>query len=147
MATSPRSFPTSWPAVSTRVSSSATTFASTSGETSGRRLPFDAIESVGNMNALWRRWPVRGPRQGDVTGHYRTLEPVGTALAQAEELGMRPLAARCHLGLGALYSEADNYRQAKKHLTAATTLFRDMGMQSWSMRAARLLDQRRPPSS
>src|SRR5262245_53738477 len=28
-------------------------------------------QSVGNMNARWRRWPVRGPRQDDVIRHSR----------------------------------------------------------------------------
>ena len=46
--------------------------------------------------------------------HYRQ------ALALAEELGMRPLMAHCHVGLGKLYRRAGNVQQAKKHLTTVT---------------------------
>ncbi len=54
------------------------------------------------------------------------------AIALAEELGMRPLQAHCHLGLGKLYRQTGNSLSAKEHLTAATALFRAMDMQSWS---------------
>jgi len=53
------------------------------------------------------------------------------ALALAEELGMRPLTARCHLGLGSLYRRMDNLEQAKRHLTTATSMMRDMKMGLW----------------
>jgi tetratricopeptide (TPR) repeat protein len=57
--------------------------------------------------------------------HYRQA----TALAQ--ELGMRPLVAHCHLGLGRLYSRAGQHEQAREHLTTATTMYREMDMQFW----------------
>jgi len=53
------------------------------------------------------------------------------ALALAEELGMRPLIAQCHLGLGKLYRRIDNLEQAKKHLTTATSMMREMRMGLW----------------
>jgi hypothetical protein len=53
------------------------------------------------------------------------------ALVLAEQLGMRPLVARCHLGLGTLYRRADSPAQAKEHLTAASAMLRDMGMHRW----------------
>jgi tetratricopeptide (TPR) repeat protein len=49
----------------------------------------------------------------------------------ASELGMRPLIAHCHLGLGTLYQRAGERKQAREHFTAATTMFRDMGMHFW----------------
>jgi tetratricopeptide (TPR) repeat protein len=57
---------------------------------------------------------------GKAEEHYRQ------ALALAEELGMRPLVAHCHVGLGKLYRRAGNLQQAKEHLTTATTMMRDM---------------------
>jgi len=67
------------------------------------------------------------------------------ALAQAEELGMRPLSARCHLGLGALHRDADDSEQAERHLATAMRLFREMGMHSWLLRTQRLLDRGHSP--
>jgi tetratricopeptide (TPR) repeat protein len=57
--------------------------------------------------------------------HYRQ------ALALAEDLGMRPLIAHCHLGLGKLYRRTGKREQAQEHLTTATTMYRDMGMTYW----------------
>ena len=54
-----------------------------------------------------------------------------TTMASAEELGMRPLLGRCHLGLGRLYRQAGRRQQAHEHLTTATTLFRNMDMRFW----------------
>ena len=53
------------------------------------------------------------------------------ALALAEELGMRPLVARCHLGLGKLARRMRKQRVAQDHLTAAATMCREMGMRFW----------------
>jgi hypothetical protein len=43
-------------------------------------------------------------------------------------LGMRPLVAHCHLGLGKLYRRTGKGEQAQEHLTTATTMYREMGM-------------------
>ena len=61
--------------------------------------------------------------------HYRQ------ALALAEELGLRPLVAHCHLGLGVLYRRAGRRRQAPEHLTIATTMYREMEMSFWLEKA------------
>ena len=53
------------------------------------------------------------------------------ALALAEALGMRPLVAHCHLGLGKLYRRAGKREQAHEHLTTATTMYREMDMRFW----------------
>jgi tetratricopeptide (TPR) repeat protein len=53
------------------------------------------------------------------------------ALVLAEELGMRPLVAHCHLGLGKLYRRTVKREQAPEHLTVATTMYREMGMTYW----------------
>jgi tetratricopeptide (TPR) repeat protein len=58
-------------------------------------------------------------------GHYRQ------AMALAEELGMRPLAAHCHLGLGMLYQRTGKRQQAQGHLARAKTMYREMDMRFW----------------
>jgi tetratricopeptide (TPR) repeat protein len=58
-------------------------------------------------------------------GHYRQ------ALVLATELGMRPLVAHCHLGLGKLYRRTGKGEQAHEHLTTATTMYREMDMRFW----------------
>ena len=57
------------------------------------------------------------------------------ALALATELGMRPLIAHCHLGLGKAYWRTDKREQAREHLSSATTMYRDMGMTDWIEKA------------
>jgi tetratricopeptide (TPR) repeat protein len=53
------------------------------------------------------------------------------ALALAEELGMRPLQARCHLGLGKLYRRIGRAEDARAHLEQAVEMLRAMGMRRW----------------
>jgi predicted ATPase/class 3 adenylate cyclase len=74
---------------------------------------------------------------GDIAAHPDRLE-VETAeahyrhgLALTDELGMRPLVAHCHLGLGKLYQRTGQREQASEHLSTATTLYREMGMTYW----------------
>jgi class 3 adenylate cyclase/tetratricopeptide (TPR) repeat protein len=50
------------------------------------------------------------------------------AIALATELGMRPLVAHCHLGLGKLYRRTGKRQEAHEHLTTATTMYREMDM-------------------
>ena len=57
-------------------------------------------------------------------------------LALAEELGMRPEAARCHLGLGRLDRIAGRLAEAKRHLDAAHDVFGLLGMTRWQVEAA-----------
>jgi class 3 adenylate cyclase/tetratricopeptide (TPR) repeat protein len=53
------------------------------------------------------------------------------ALAEARELGMRPLEARCRLDLGLLAARAGRSEIAREHLTAAEALLEAMGMRYW----------------
>ena len=53
------------------------------------------------------------------------------ALALAEQLGMRPLIAHCHLGLGTLYRRSAKPEPAREHLATAASMYRDMGMTYW----------------
>jgi class 3 adenylate cyclase/tetratricopeptide (TPR) repeat protein len=53
------------------------------------------------------------------------------ALALAEELGMRPLVAHCHQGLGRLYHQTGQREQAHAELSTAIELYRAMDMTFW----------------
>jgi tetratricopeptide (TPR) repeat protein len=53
------------------------------------------------------------------------------ALALAKELGMRPLQAHCHRGLGTLYAMTGRREQARVELSAAIDLYRTMEMTFW----------------
>jgi tetratricopeptide (TPR) repeat protein len=53
------------------------------------------------------------------------------ALALADELGMRPLQAHCHRGLGTLYAATGQREQARAELDTAMTLYRAMEMTFW----------------
>jgi tetratricopeptide (TPR) repeat protein len=69
------------------------------------------------------------PDLGSAEGHY------GQALTRADELGMRPLAAHCHLGLGKLYRRTGDHAKVPEHLSTATTMYREMGMNFWLEKA------------
>ena len=53
------------------------------------------------------------------------------ALALAEELGMRPLQAHCHRGLGTLYAATGQREQARTELSTAIEMYRAMDMTFW----------------
>ena len=65
----------------------------------------------------------------------RAEELYGAASQLAAALGMRPLVAHCHLGLGTLYRRTDKREQAQEHLTTATAMYREMGMTYWLEKA------------
>src|SRR5262249_39292368 len=67
--------------------------------------------------------------------HYRQ------ALALAEELGMRPLQAHCHHGLGRLYHQTGRAAPARTALAAAIDLYRAMDMSLWLPQAEAALAQ------
>lgn len=67
--------------------------------------------------------------------HYRQ------ALALADELGMRPLLARCHYGLGILYTQIGRPEQARAELSVAIELYRTMEMTFWLPQAEATLAQ------
>jgi len=53
------------------------------------------------------------------------------SLALAEPRGMRPLAAHCHFGLGALYQRTGQRDRAREHFATAGTMYREMDMRFW----------------
>jgi tetratricopeptide (TPR) repeat protein len=79
-----------------------------------------------------RRAPPANEQAGD---YYRQ------ALTRAEELGMRPLVAHCHLGLGKLYATIRRGPEARAALTTAVELYRAMEMTFWLPQAEAALAQ------
>jgi tetratricopeptide (TPR) repeat protein len=79
--------------------------------------------------ALWLLGDIathRDPLAGELAeAYYRQ------AFALAEELGMHPLQAHCHLGLGTLYAATGQQEQARTVLSAAIDLYRAMDMTFW----------------
>src|SRR4029450_10714706 len=69
------------------------------------------------------------PGVAQAEAHYRD------AHALATELGMRPLVAHCHLGLGKLYRRTGDPAKAHEHLTSAATMYREMDMGFWLEKA------------
>jgi tetratricopeptide (TPR) repeat protein len=63
------------------------------------------------------------------------------AMALASELGMRPLLAHCHLGLGSLYAKTGQQERARIELSAAIDLYRAMDMTFWLPQAEATLAQ------
>jgi hypothetical protein len=73
------------------------------------------------------------PEVAPAEAHYQQ------ALALAEELGMRPLVAHCHHGLGTLYATIGQRDQAHAALSAALALYRTMDMTFWLPQAEAVL--------
>jgi class 3 adenylate cyclase/tetratricopeptide (TPR) repeat protein len=79
-----------------------------------------ALRLLGEIAA--RREP---PEVALAATHYRQ------ALALAEALGMRPLQAHCHWGLGTLYAATGQREQACAALSTAIEMYRAMEMTFW----------------
>jgi tetratricopeptide (TPR) repeat protein len=62
------------------------------------------------------------PDAAQAEAHYQQ------ALTLADELGMRPFQAHCHLGLGRLYAKGEQREQARAELATAIALYRAMEM-------------------
>ena len=87
----------------------------------------------------WQAWALRllgeislqrePPRVTEAQNQYRD------ALVLATSLGMRPLVARCHLGLGRLDRRTGKRHEAQEHLEIATAMFREMDMRFWLAQA------------
>jgi tetratricopeptide (TPR) repeat protein len=103
----------------------------------------EAVQLAGRALDLARAHKERGYQAwalrllGEIAAHQAPpeIEPAANhfrqALALAEELGMRPLVAHCHLGLGTLYARTGQWEQARAELSAAIELYRAMEMTFW----------------
>ena len=79
----------------------------------------------------WIRWIF-----GEITAETGAETPTapehyGHALSLATDLGMRPLAAHCQLGLAKWYRAAGDPAKSEEHLTAARSLYREMDLTLW----------------
>ena len=94
-------------------------------------------EPSSQAQALWLH--------GEIAAHHvpPKREAAETAYRQAqtlaEALGLCPLLAHCHLGLGTLYDGFNQPEPARLELSAAVELFRSMDMTFWLRRAEAVL--------
>lgn len=74
---------------------------------------------------------------GDLAAHPDQLDADAAsthyqeALALAQSHGMRPLTAHCYVGLSKLGRLTGKSEQARKHWTAGTAIYRELGMDYW----------------
>jgi class 3 adenylate cyclase/tetratricopeptide (TPR) repeat protein len=61
----------------------------------------------------------------------KATEAYASAMRSAEELGMRPLVAHCHLSLGRANADAGDRKKGREHLTTALSMYREMKMPFW----------------
>jgi len=77
---------------------------------------------------------------GEIAGHgepsetEQALENYAAALVLAKELGMAPLQARCHLGLGGVHQRMGQAEDARRELAHAVTMLEAMQMRYWLQR-------------
>jgi tetratricopeptide (TPR) repeat protein len=78
---------------------------------------------------------------GDISMHESRRDPPDAetryrqALALSEELGMRPLAAHCRMGVGAVFAALGAFDRARTEVGAAREHYREMAMTRWLDRA------------
>jgi tetratricopeptide (TPR) repeat protein len=113
----------------------------------------EAAEHAARALAIARERGERGEEAwalllaGDAAAHRAEPDLDGArawyekALALGEELGMRPLAARCRLGLGELERRAGRPEAARAHFRRAADDADGMGIASWRTRARQELER------
>jgi tetratricopeptide (TPR) repeat protein len=89
-----------------------------------------ALRLLGEVHA--RRAPAEVE---DAETHYRQ------ALTLSEELGMRPLQAHCHRGLGTMYATTGQREQACAELATAIAMYQSMEMTFWLPQTETVLAQ------
>jgi tetratricopeptide (TPR) repeat protein len=104
------------------------------------QLARDALQSAKQARArgeeAWLRWLLGEARCKPDGGNLREAEQLlRQALALSQELGMCPLIAHCHSGLGKLYAKTGERAQAEQHLVCAATIYRETGMQFYLEKA------------
>jgi class 3 adenylate cyclase/tetratricopeptide (TPR) repeat protein len=102
----------------------------------GERALALAIEQKARGYQAWAlRLSGKIASMSDGSAFVKAVRHFRDALRLANELGMRPLVAHCHRGLGKLYHRSDKRQEAQEHLATATTMYRDMGMTYWLEKA------------
>jgi tetratricopeptide (TPR) repeat protein len=98
-----------------------------------------------HQNGVLQAWTLR--LLGEISRRHTPLQINDAeayfrqALTLADELGMRPLQAHCHNGLGTLYSQTGQSEQARAELTTAIEMYRDMEMAFWLPETEAVLSQ------
>jgi class 3 adenylate cyclase/tetratricopeptide (TPR) repeat protein len=89
-----------------------------------------AIEQDERANAAYARHLLAEIRaiEGDVEAAQRLYEE---ALEHADDIGMKPLAARCHAGIAMVHRTMSRADAADDHLAQARKMFKAMGMRFW----------------
>ena len=75
------------------------------------------------------------PEIEQAAAHYQQ------ALTLTNDLGMRPLQAHCHRGLGSMCSQTGQSERARAELSTAIDMYRDMEMTFWLPKAEAALAQ------
>ena len=103
----------------------------------------EAADLVASALAFARTLKARGIEayalwlQGEIAAHQDPLVWAAAdacyqqALALAAALGMRPLQAHCHRGLGTLYAATGDREQSRAALSTAVEMYRAMDMTFW----------------
>ena len=107
----------------------------------------DALAAARDALELARRYHERGPEawalyliaesMAQLQGAERNEihDTYLAALNLADELGMRPLVAHCHLGMGQLHQRMGRLSEARAEFSQATELYRQMDMQFYLKQA------------
>jgi len=69
--------------------------------------------------------------RGDQFDAQTALQHYEASLTLARQIGMRPLIAHLHAGLGTLYGRAGNREVAVEQVGIAATMYRELGMSGW----------------
>jgi DNA-binding NtrC family response regulator/tetratricopeptide (TPR) repeat protein len=77
------------------------------------------------LHLLGEVWSQLGGDDAGAEAYYRQASTL------AEDLGMRPLLAHCHLGLAKLLQRTGTESEAARHFAAAASLFRELDMPFW----------------
>jgi tetratricopeptide (TPR) repeat protein len=111
----------------------------------------DALEAVRRALALAREHKERGHEAwswrilGEIPLRSELAVPdaeaaLQRALSLSTELGMRPLMAHSHLGVGRWLARAGRRQDAETHLRAAAALFGELEMRFWAAQAESALE-------
>jgi class 3 adenylate cyclase len=84
----------------------------------------------------WALWLLGEVGSRGESAAVRTTEThYQQAIALAEDIGLRPLVARCHNSLGKLYQHFGRRERAQEQLIIAMTMYRQMDMRFWLAQA------------
>jgi tetratricopeptide (TPR) repeat protein len=90
-----------------------------------------AVEQKERGNEVYARHLLAVIHAGHADGAAEAAAQFTAALSLAQSLGMRPLAAHCHAGLGRLRAGAGDRDAAHHHLSTALAAYREMAMRFW----------------